>query len=124
MTQIGISPVVILRRLVSVFPDPVGSLPMMTRTFFNLLKVTKKTVQSNYLRKLQMKNLETQHCSFLIKTMMKNSKSEAIKRHENIESIKKVLMSVTLQDAIDDLRETRESSGIQLQDALILQEEI
>ena len=65
-----------------------------------------------------MKNLETQHCSFLFKTMMKNSKSEEIKRHENIESIKKVLMSVTLQDAIDDLRETRESSGIQLQDAL------
>ena len=69
-------PVGQLQQLSLLFPDPVGSLNNMKRTFSTLLSVTKKTAQKIFIQDLIKCNLQTKNTEFVVRRLIHHSKSQ------------------------------------------------
>ena len=99
-------------------PSPDGLQVQMLKTFNEMMKVTKKTVQRNYLEKLQKSNLLTQHGNNIRRLILRNNKSVDKEDERKRIYIGRLLMDVIICDANDDLENHRFHSGIMLRDML------
>ena len=100
-----------LQSLSLMFPDPQRSLDNMKRTYYTLLSVTKKTVQKIYIQDLIRHGFQTKNTQFVLKRLVRCSKSETFRSAENVKVVNRTLMLMVLMDATEDLRETYRLAG-------------
>ena len=100
-----------IQRLSLMFPDPHGSFNYMKRTYSILFSVTKKTVQKIYIQDLLQRGLQTKNIEFVVKKMIRHSKSEVFRSEKNVKELNRTLMMAVLMDAAADLDETNSLAG-------------
>ena len=105
------SPVDQLRNLSFLFPDPQRSLNNMKRTYYSLLSVTKKTAQKIFLQDLLQRDLLTQSASYVVRCIVRSSKSTSFKTERNVADVRRAIMRMEVSDAIEDLHEADLKAG-------------
>ena len=107
-------PVDQIQRISVMFPDSIGSFNNMKRTYSILFSVTKKKVQQIFIQDLLQRGLQTKNTEFVVKKIMRHTKSEAFQSEKNVMELSSTLMQVVLMDATADLDETDRLAGTKL----------
>ena len=75
------------------------------------VRITKKMIQKIFIKDLLQRGLQTKNTEFVVKSLMKHSKSTAFQSLENVEHLNRTLMLMVLMDATEDLSETYRLAG-------------
>ena len=98
--------------------SPPGFPQQLLKTFNVLLKVTKKITQRNFVEKLLKLDLPTGHAKFVTGRILSTNKSSLKSNPSYRLHILRSVMHMELQDAVQDVEETRNKAGLMIGETL------